>query len=101
LVTDRDDEIEMLQARLRDLEQQSKEKDMQIASLRRKLRRIQTADTPLKRNTPEIPQDNYKMQYEALKYQYDRLREALAENGKVRHIRVKSAQLRKVSAPRI
>jgi predicted RNase H-like nuclease (RuvC/YqgF family) len=89
-LTDKRHVIEVLHSQIRELERQNQEKDIEIASLRKRLQRSQTPGAAPGRS------DNFKQEYEALKYQYDRLREVMAVNGtKARNNGVKSPQLRR------
>jgi chromosome segregation ATPase len=91
-----DSEKAALLRRIQELEEESAQKDQEIARLQHQLqKKISVHNQP----PPKVETDdlNYKQEYEALKFQYDKLREVLAVNGKVRRIRVKSAQAVKLA----
>jgi hypothetical protein len=81
--------------RIKELERENAQKDKEITALHQQLQKL--------RHTSKIPIHNsasddafYKDQYEALKFQYDKLREALVVSGKLKKVRVKSSQMRRL-----
>jgi hypothetical protein len=82
--------------RIQQLEAQNAQKDKEIASLQQQLQKLRHASNLAIHKSSSDDITLYKDQYEALKFQYDKLREALAVNGKLKKVRVKSAQMRKL-----
>jgi prefoldin subunit 5 len=91
-----DSERASLLQRIEELEHEAAQKDQEIARLQQQLQKVRLHQSQPSAK-PSSPSGDYKQQYEALKFQYDKLREALAVNGKIRRVRVKSAQVVKLA----
>jgi hypothetical protein len=91
-----DSEKAALRQRIQELEEANAQKDQEIARLEHEFQIMRSFQGQfVQKSEPEDA--SYKQEYEALKFQYDKLREALAVNGKVRRVRVKSVQVVKLA----
>jgi hypothetical protein len=91
-----DSERTALMQRIEELERENAQKDQEIARLQQQIQKVR----PHQNQAPAKPESldgQYKQEYEVLKLQYDKLREALAVNGKVRRVKLKSVQVVKLT----
>jgi hypothetical protein len=90
-------ESELLLKRIAELEEQNAKKDVEIGALQDEIVRLKEVQKP---HTAPVGgkegQPGYKELYERIKFQYDKLREALAVDGKMKRVRLRSARQLKV-----
>ena len=81
-----------LLARIAQLERENRDKDKKISHLQHEIRKIKKKQTLRKGESRAVDENYFKQQYEKTKMQYDKLKEALMADGKLKRVKVRAAR---------
>ena len=97
--SDHPEDYKFLISRIRELEAMNMEKDTAISNLRRELKELKDGEKRAK-SSHDARMSNeaafYKQKFEQMKNQYDKLREVLAANGRLRRVKCRSVSVIKM-----